>query len=176
MSKFIVWAVAIGIGVAVLAPDREPVPPAPIQKLAKGGEGRDESRDRQEDENAGNGWADTTLTRADDGHFYADAMVNGARIRFLVDTGATSVALSKRDAQAAGVQFASGDFTAQGHGVGGVVALKPVKLDRLAIGPVEARDVDAVVAEDGLEISLLGQSWLKRVGNVTIKGDKMVLR
>jgi aspartyl protease family protein len=125
---------------------------------------------------AGNGLAEVTLTRAGDGHFYADAMVNGAPVHFMVDTGATTVALTKDDAQAAGVQFSNGDFTAVGQGAGGTIALKPVTLDRVALGPVEARGVDAVVADGALGISLLGQSWLRRVGTVTISGDRMVLR
>lgn len=125
---------------------------------------------------AGNGVAEVTLKRATDGHFYADAMVNGASVRFIVDTGATRVALTPADAQAVGLQFSNGDFTATGRGAGGDIALKPVALDRIALGPVEATQVDGVIAREGLHMSLLGQSFLSRVGTVTIKGDTMVLR
>ncbi len=125
---------------------------------------------------AGNGVADVTLRRATDGHFYADAMVNGAPVRFIVDTGATRVALTPADAQAAGLQFSNAEFTATGRGAGGDIALKPVALDRIALGPVEATQVDGVIAREGLHMSLLGQSFLSRVGTVTIKGDTMVLR
>jgi aspartyl protease family protein len=51
----------------------------------------------------------------------------------------------------------------------------PVTIDRVAIGPLEARDVRAAVA-DQLQVSLLGQSYLERVGSVEISGDRMVLR
>ncbi|MDB5714292.1 MAG: family clan aspartic protease [Sphingomonadales bacterium] len=127
-------------------------------------------------EAAGNGVADVTLVRAPDGHFYADASVNGATIHVLVDTGATTVALTRADAQAAGLQFSPGDFTGTAQTAGGDVALKPVKLDRVGIGPVEAHNVDAVVVDSRMSVSLLGQSWLRRVGNVQITGDRMVLR
>ncbi len=125
---------------------------------------------------AGNGFVSTTLTRAPDGHFYAEAQVNGATLRLMVDTGATSVALTRADAQAAGIQAAPGDFTLDGQGAGGMLRLKRVTLDRVAIGPVAARKVDAVVAEAGLPVSLIGQSFLGRVGHIAIDGDRMVLR
>jgi aspartyl protease family protein len=60
-------------------------------------------------------------------------------------------------------------------GVGGPVEVTPVVLDRIAVGGIEARSVQAAVAED-LPVSLLGQSYLERVGSVEIRGDTMVLR
>jgi aspartyl protease family protein len=125
---------------------------------------------------AGNGLAGVTLNRAPDGHFYADAIINGATIHVLIDTGATTVALTRADAQAAGVQFSAGEFTGTAQTAGGNIAFKPVMLDRVGIGAVEARNVDAVVVDSALNVSLLGQSWLRRVGKVEIAGDRMVLR
>lgn len=125
---------------------------------------------------SGNGYNTVTLSRAPDGHFYTEARVNNTTVRFLVDTGASTIALSKRDAQAAGLHFSSSEFTVQGQGAGGVIALKPVTLDRVAIGAFEVRDVGAAIVDGDLHVSLLGQNWLSRVGTVTISGDKMVLR
>lgn len=124
----------------------------------------------------GNGYASVRIERSADGHFYTDAMVNGATIRFLIDTGATSVALSKDDAQRAGVSFSSAEFTDEAQTASGSVAIMPVTLDRVAIGPLEARDVQAAIVDGGMGTSLLGQSWLRRVGTVTINGDVMELR
>lgn len=124
----------------------------------------------------GNGFASNTIQRSPDGHFYLDAMVNGASVHFLIDTGASTVALTKRDAQAAGVQFASGEFNTVGQGAGGAVAMKSVTLDRVAAGALEAHNVDAVVIDSDLSVSLLGQSWLRQVGTVSIEGDTMTLR
>lgn len=121
----------------------------------------------------GNGMAGTILRRAPDGHFYADAQVNGARLRLLVDTGASGLVLTRADAQRAGV--AAGDFTATGQGAGGTVRLMPTTLGRVALGPLSANNVPAMVAEDGLPVSLMGQSFLARIGTVTIRGDEMVL-
>ena len=113
------------------------------------------------------------LRRGPDGHFYAEAQVNGAPVRFLVDTGASMVVLTEADAQRAGIQLPSERALAMG--VGGPVEIAPVTLDRIAIGGIEARGVQAAVAEQ-LPVSLLGQSYLQRLGGVEIRGDIMVLR
>lgn len=127
-------------------------------------------------ENAGNGLAEVVLKRAADSHFYADAQVNGATIRFLVDSGASAVVLTRADAQAAGIGTQPGEFTARAMSANGEVKLKPVRLDRLAIGPVAATNIDAMVAENDLGVSLLGQSFLARVAKVEIAGEEMRLR
>jgi len=117
-----------------------------------------------------------TLQREPDGHFYTIANVNGTPIRFMIDTGASSVALSRADAQQAGMFFSENDFNEVGRGAGGEIALRPVKLDRVAVGTIEARDVQGVVIGGEGDMSLLGQSFLSRLGGVSIEGDTMVLR
>jgi aspartyl protease family protein len=119
---------------------------------------------------------DFTLARAADGHFYTEGQVNGTLVRFLVDTGASSVALSKADAARIGLQFSDADFTLSGQGAGGALALKPIMIDRIIIGTTDAANVEGVIVNSDMNVSLLGQSWLKRVGTVEIKGDRMVLR
>lgn len=121
----------------------------------------------------GNGHVSQRLERADDGHFYVDAQVNSARVRFLVDTGASVVALTLADAQRAGISLPSERDLA--IGAGGEVEVIPVSVDRLAIGSLSANHVRAAVAP-GLPVSLLGQSFLSQVGAVEIRGDTMVLR
>ena len=113
------------------------------------------------------------LRRGPDGHFYADAQVNGTTIRFLVDTGASMVVLTREDAQRAGIQLPSA--RAMAMGVGGPIEVIPVTLDRVAVGGIEARSVEAAIADE-TPVSLLGQSYLQRVGSVEIRGDTMVLR
>jgi aspartyl protease family protein len=118
-------------------------------------------------------FASHELRRSPDGHFYADAEVNGARIRFLVDTGASMVALSADDARRAGIR--PGDERASAIGAGGEIEVAPVMIDRIALGPVEARGVRGAVVKE-LTVSLLGQSFLREAGGVEIEGDRMVLR
>ena len=119
------------------------------------------------------GLAAQELVRGTDGHFYADAQVNGAPVRFMVDTGATAVALTREDAQRAGLQL--GPERSVVRGVGGLVEVIPVTIDRIALGGLEARYIRAAVVED-LEVSLLGQSFLSQVSSVEIQGDRLVMR
>ncbi len=165
------WAGAILIGAALLAPglpDRaDTPPPGPLAASPEDGSVA------VVDVRAGNGSARQTLTRAADGHFYAEAQVNGARIRFLVDTGASLVALTPEDARRAGL--AIGDASGRAQGADGEISFAPVTIDRLAIGSIEARAVRGAVAER-LPVSLLGQSFLSRVGSVEMRGDTMILR
>jgi aspartyl protease family protein len=117
--------------------------------------------------------ASRELERAPDGHFYADAMVNGAQVHFLIDTGASMVALTSADAQRAGIALPDARMIAQG--AGGAIEVVPVSIERIAIGPLEARNVSGAVARN-LPISLLGQSYLSQIGRVEISGDRMALR
>jgi len=161
------WAAVLVVGVALLAPGLERVaPPAPVAPPV-------ESPADRPAEPAGNGFASRELTRASDGHFYAEAQVNGARVRFLIDTGASFVALSPSDAQRAGIPL--GSERARAMAAGGEIEVVPVVIDRLALGPLSANAVEGAVVEN-LPVSLLGQSFLARVGTVEIRDDRMVLR
>ena len=116
-----------------------------------------------------------SLKRSGDSHFYALAQVNGAPVRFLIDTGSSIIVLTPEDARRAGI--GAGDYAARGVGAGGEVRLMPTMLTRLTLGPVAADNVPAMVAEEGkVPVSLLGQSFLARAGSVTIAGDTMILR
>lgn len=116
-----------------------------------------------------------TLKREWDGHFYADTQINGTSIRMLVDTGATTIALSRDDARRAGLGISIGMPNVVGRGASGDVKGEYVTLDRISLGGETATKVPAIVL-DGGEKSLLGQSFLSKFASVEIKGDKMVLR
>lgn len=147
------------------APERE-VPPAPVPPAA--------SPMAMPLPALGSGLGGVALPRAADGHFYADAQVNGTSVRFLVDTGASAVVLTRADARRVGI--GEGDFTAEGIGAGGRVRLRPVVLARVALGTVSADNVPAMVAEKGLPVSLMGQSFLGRWDEVRIAGDRLTMR
>jgi aspartyl protease family protein len=115
------------------------------------------------------------LPRAPDGHFYADALVNGQPVAMLVDTGASTVALTITDAQRLGLAVDPAAFQVVGSGASGPVRGAPVQLDTVALGPFSDGPVRAVVVE-GLDRSLLGQSWLGRLDQVRIEADTMTLR
>jgi aspartyl protease family protein len=115
------------------------------------------------------------LPRAPDGHYYVTAEVNGAPIRFVVDTGASQIVLSRGDAARAGIDTAGLIYTGRARTANGMVRTAPVRLDTLAIGPVEDRDVRAVVNEGEMDGSLLGMDYLHRFSSVEIAGDRLVL-
>jgi aspartyl protease family protein len=111
----------------------------------------------------------------DSGQFVIDATVNGTAVHFLVDTGASGIALSQRDAERLGfkpedLRYASLFSTANGTTRGA-----PVTLDAIKIGPMQAYSVHAWVNEGDLDQSLLGMSYLSTLGRVEIKGDTLIL-
>ena len=114
--------------------------------------------------------------RARDGHFYVEADVNGARIRFLVDTGATFVALSPADAQSAGLQVFDSDYTLRSNTANGVTRVAPVTLRQVELDQLQVFDVRAVVVEKPMPVSLLGMSFLSRLQGYETRNDELVLR
>jgi aspartyl protease family protein len=116
-----------------------------------------------------------TLQRQMDGHFYADAEINGTTIHMLVDTGATAIALTRDDARKAGIGISIGMPNVVGQGAGGEVKGEFVTVDRIRLGGKTGEAMNAVVL-DGGGMSLLGQTFLGKFASVEIHGDTMVLR
>jgi aspartyl protease family protein len=114
-----------------------------------------------------------TLAADARGHFVTEGTVNGNPVRFLVDTGATSVVLPGRDAERLGLDFRKGE-RGLNQTANGVVATYRVTLDSVRVGDIEVSTVDAVVIEQGLNIALLGMSFLNRV-EMQRAGQSMVL-
>jgi aspartyl protease family protein len=115
------------------------------------------------------------VLRAADGLFYVTAIVNGAPVRFLLDTGASMVVLTPEDARRAGVAPEQEHFTASAETANGRTSMARVMLDEIIVGDKHVAQVGAAVVQDNLKVSLLGQSWLSRLKAVTITGDRMVL-
>lgn len=115
------------------------------------------------------------LPRAGDGHYYMTAEVNGAQVRFVVDTGASDIVLSRKDAIAAGLHPDDLPFIGQANTANGVVRTAPVRLDSLTIGGVTEHGLRAVVNEGDLDTSLLGMRYLQRFSTMRIADGKLVL-
>jgi aspartyl protease family protein len=107
------------------------------------------------------------------GHFLADGQVNGGYVRFLVDTGASSIALPAQDAVRLGIDYRKGQrgMTMTANGAAPVYS---IRLDTVKVGNIELHGVDAVVLESGLGFALLGMSFLNRV-EMTRDGATMTL-
>lgn len=114
-----------------------------------------------------------TLAADTRGHFFSDGAVNGNPVRFLVDTGATTVALPAAEALRLGIDYRQGQV-GYSNTAGGVVQIYRVTLDRVRLGAIELSGVEAVVIEQGLNVALLGMSFLNRV-EMKRDGHTMVL-
>jgi aspartyl protease family protein len=113
---------------------------------------------------ASTGSRTVTIRQGGNGHFQLDAIVDGRRLEFLVDTGATGVALRESDAARLGIHPAARDYTARSATANGVVRVAPVMLNRVEVGDIAVYNVAAVVFPDqSLGQNLLGMSFLSRV-------------
>jgi aspartyl protease family protein len=111
------------------------------------------------------------------GHFNAEAEVNGRSIDVMVDTGATMIALTYEDAERAGLSLHKSDFTQSVTTANGVARVAPVTLDRVTIGDITVRNVPAAVAERGrLKTSLLGMTFLSRLSRFDMRAGILVLQ
>jgi aspartyl protease family protein len=120
--------------------------------------------------------ASQELLRGADGLFHLTATINGASVRFLVDTGASTIVLTKADAARVGVLPPQSAFNQSAETAGGQTSMARVTLAHMEAGPSVGMNVSAAIAGDGLGVSLLGQSWLSQLHSVMIEGDRMVLR
>ncbi len=107
------------------------------------------------------------------GHFFANAKVNGGSMRFLVDTGATMIAITTIDARRLGVSYLSAPTGRVQTANGARMAWK-VKLDTVSIGSITLNNIDAMVLDGGLTTPLLGMSFLART-SMQHEGDTLTM-
>ena len=110
------------------------------------------------------------------GHFLLDADVNLNPIRFVVDTGASFVALRESDARAAGIHLSESDFNAPVQTANGTAYAARVQLDNVAIEGIDVDRVNAIVLPDDLlGISLLGNTFLNRLNRFEVSNNRLVM-
>ena len=114
-----------------------------------------------------------TLFAGAGGHMLAEGMVNGGVVRFVVDTGATLVTLPGSDAKRLGIDYRKAEAGTIQTASGPTPAYR-VKLDTVRIGGIELNNVDGIVIEKGLNVALLGMSFLNRV-EMKQDGGRMTL-
>ncbi len=110
------------------------------------------------------------------GHFLIQGRVNGEPVTFLVDTGATQVALSEADARRAGLHPLATDFTHRVNTAHGSAMTAEATLRSVEVGPIEVRDVPALVVDSDLGVSLLGMSFLNRLSSYSVEDGVLALR
>jgi aspartyl protease family protein len=115
-----------------------------------------------------------TLRAQANGHVLLTAEVNGAPIRFMVDTGATWVSLTHQDALRAGVGGAL-NYSIPMITANGMAKAAPITLREVRIGDLAVDNVEATVMPEETGISLLGQTFLKRLRGYEMRGDLLTL-
>lgn len=116
-----------------------------------------------------------TIYGGQNGHFLANAEVNGAVIHFLIDTGASDVVLTPDDAKRAGIDVDALDYTAMVQTANGNTSTAPVRLEQIQIGTIIVHNVRANVSHSNLDTSLLGMSFLTRLKGYVVKHGALTL-
>jgi len=116
------------------------------------------------------------IKKRDDGHYWALADVDGFPINFMVDTGASIVALTYKDAQRLRLDPETLDYKWKISTAGGETFGASVLLDSVRIGQVEVENVEAMVLREGLTQSLLGMSFLGELYSYEFKKKSLIIR
>ena len=117
------------------------------------------------------------IARGRSGDFQVAALINGARVSTVLDTGASTVVLTQEAAKAAGLPLEMLSYTVNVDTANGRTRAAPVVLDRIAVGSIVERAVPALVAQPAqLKVTLLGMSFLNRLQSWEVRGDHLVMR
>lgn len=128
-------------------------------------------------EQSSGGLTEVRIRKRLDGHFTANVEVNGKPVSMIVDTGASTIVLRPQDAKKAGIDVSRLTYRVPVLTANGRTLAARVRLDRVAIGPLDRTKVDALVAQPGaLTQSLLGMSFLSRLRSYEFSGDFLTLR
>ncbi|MEQ6203466.1 TIGR02281 family clan AA aspartic protease [Sulfitobacter sp. HNIBRBA2951] len=115
------------------------------------------------------------VPRQADGHYYLTLELNGTRIPFVVDTGATDMVLTRADAARAGLEPDTLNFIGRANTANGVVQTAPVRIGTVRLGDVTDTDVRASVNGGEMGGSLLGMGYLEKWGKIEISGGELRL-
>lgn len=116
------------------------------------------------------------IRASSDGHFRVEVEVDGTKLRFLVDTGASGVVLSRRDAERLAIDRRQLHFTIPVQTANGTTMVAPVRFNQMVLGPIEVRDIGAAVNDNLEGASLLGMSFLNRLRGYAVRDGVLTLR
>ncbi len=121
-------------------------------------------------------YGQAAVPRDDDGHFWANSNVNGRIIRFMVDTGASTVALPRAEAIRLGLSPETFVFDQPVRTANGEVKAARVMLASVEVGSIRVENVEALIVNEGLDTPLLGMSFLGRLSKLEITSRQLVLK
>ena len=115
------------------------------------------------------------LSKQSDGHYYLNLTVNDQTLTFMVDTGASQIVLSQKDAAKLGFKRDQLSYWLQAQTANGTVQMAPVRLEKITLGDFSDQNIQAVVNSGELRKSLLGMSYLNLFSSIEIKQNRMIL-
>ena len=115
------------------------------------------------------------VPKSADGHFWAQAQVNGRPIRVLVDTGSSAVALTLADARALNLDTSGLDYDRSVATASGPAAAAPITLHTVSVAGAQVADVHALIVRGGMDSSLLGMSYLGRLSGFSADRQALTL-
>ena len=122
------------------------------------------------------GTRSVSIPRDARGHFTTDGQIEGQHIHFMIDTGASVIALNEKSAAQFGLHPTPGQYTAAVNTANGIIRAAPTRLAMVEIAGLVVRDVDALVLPDeSLSENLLGLSFLSRLKRIEYANGQMVL-
>src|SRR5690606_37940760 len=110
------------------------------------------------------------------GHFFVDAQIRNRPVRFLVDTGASFVNLSRPDAERLGFAIHQLDYSGTSQTSNGAERFAPIVIDEIAIGEIVVRNVQASVIDSPMNGSLLRMTFLRELDGFEVRDDQLILR
>ena len=115
------------------------------------------------------------IRQSADGHFWVDAKVNAQPVRFLIDSGATTTAMTLRTARNAGIEISENPFPVVLTTANGSVEAQRGTIQSLEVGPMVAKDLPVVVAEEFGDSNVIGMNFLSKLRSWRVEGTEMVL-
>jgi aspartyl protease family protein len=116
------------------------------------------------------------IPMAEDGHFWVRARVNGTELRFMVDSGATTTGLSSAAAASAGIEVDQSGFPVVLETANGTTEARRARIERLALGPIETRDLAVLVSPNLGDTNLLGMNFLSSLASWRVEGRTLILQ
>jgi aspartyl protease family protein len=119
---------------------------------------------------------ETVIPVSSDGHFWADAMVNGSEVRFLIDTGATMTGLSQDAARAAGIEPDPGQMPLELSTANGTIVATVGNAGTLSFGSITATGLAVAVPRDlDDDTNVIGMNLLSQLESWRVEGDRLIL-
>ena len=116
-----------------------------------------------------------TFPAGPDGHYRIQALVNGGRVTFMLDTGATDIVLAPNDARRIGIDPATLEYDQFAETANGTVRGAAIRLDSLSVGPIAMRQIPAAVNGADMSESLLGMEFLNRLHGWRVENGELTL-